>query len=115
MVVSKDYPYLQVSVTVGSFSSPFRALLDTGFDGHVILPQALSSQLGRPDFLVKTRFADGGEKEFPAYRGAVEVVGLGLVYLARITLLGDECLLGQGTIKRLKVTFDPGNEILVEQ
>ena len=114
MLASKDYPYLQVSVTVGNFNSPFRALLDTGFDGHIVLPQALSNQLGNPDFLVKTRFADGGEREFPGYRGDVEVVGLGVVYLARLTLLGDECLLGQGIIKRLKVTLDHGTQIIVE-
>lgn len=114
MFVSTDYPYLQVQVTVRSFTLSFRALLDTGFDGHLILPETLSAQLGSPDFMVTTRLADGTEKEFQAYHGGVEIVGLGVVHLARLTLLGDECLMGQGIIKRLKVTFDHGNQVLVE-
>jgi len=114
MLVSRDYPYVQVRVTVRSFSSLFRALLDTGFDGHLVLPEALGSQLGNPDQLVKTRLADGTERDSPLYLGGVEVVGLGVVYLARLTLLGDECLMGQGIIRRLKVTFDHGSQIVIE-
>jgi len=114
MLVSTDYPYLQVEVTIRSFRSRFRALLDTGFDGSLTLPEALRSQLGKPDMFVRTRLADGTEKKFPAYKGGVEIVGLGVVYLTRFTLLGDECLMGQGIIKRLRVTFDHGNQIVVE-
>jgi predicted aspartyl protease len=98
MLVSKDYPYLQVKVTVRNFSSLFQALLDTGFDGHLVLPEAFGNQLGSPDYLVKTRLADGTERESPAYLGGVEIVGLGVVYMARLTLLGDECLMGQGVV-----------------
>lgn len=114
MLVSKEYPYLQVEVTVGNFRSRLRALLDTGFDGHLILPETLRRRLGKPHFLITTRLADGTEKEFPAYQGGVEIVGLGVVYMARVTLLGDECLMGQGIIKRLKVTFDHGYRVVVE-
>jgi hypothetical protein len=34
--------------------------------------------------------------------------------MTRLTLLGDECLIGQGIIKRLKVTFDHGSQVVVE-
>jgi clan AA aspartic protease len=114
MVISQDYPYLQIKVTVRNLSFSFRALLDTGFTGHLVLPETLSDQLGSPDVLVTTRLADGTEKNFPAYRGGVEIVGLGVVHMARLTLLGDECLLGQEIIKRLKVTFDHGSQVVVE-
>jgi predicted aspartyl protease len=114
MVVSKDYPYLQVKVTVHNVSFTSRALLDTGFDGHLVLPEALGSQFGRPHYLVKVRLADGTERESPEYRGGVEIVGLGVIHMGRLTLLGDECLMGQGIIKRLKVTFDHGSQIVVE-
>jgi predicted aspartyl protease len=69
MLVSQDYPYLPIKVTVRNFSSPFQALLDTGFDGHLVLPEILGNQLGNPDHLVKTRLADGTEKALPAYLG----------------------------------------------
>ena len=114
MLVSRDYPYVQVRVTVRSFSSLFRALLDTGFDGHLVLPETLGSQLGNPDDLIKTYLADGTEKETPMYLGDVEMVGLGIVYPVLLVLLGDECLVGQGIIRRLKVTFDHGSQIVIE-
>jgi len=90
MVVSGDYPSRQVKVTVRNLSFSFLALLDTWFTGHLVLPESLSDQLGSPDALVTTRLADGTERDFPAYRGGVEIVGLGVVYMARLTLLGDE-------------------------
>lgn len=114
MLVSTDYPYLEVEVTIRSFRSRLRALLDTGFDGSLTVPEALGPQLGRPDMFVRTRLADGIERQFPAYKGGVEIVGLGIAYLTRFTLLGDECLMGQGIIKRLKVTFDHGNRVVIE-
>ena len=55
MVVSTDYPYLQIRVTVRNLSFSFRALLDTGFTGHLVLPETLGNQLGSPDVLVTTR------------------------------------------------------------
>lgn len=113
-MVSREYPYLQVKVTVHNFSSHFRALLDTGFDGYLVLPETLNSQLGRPDFQITTRLADGSRRISPVYQGGVEIVGLNMAYLARIILLGNECLMGQGIIKRLKVTFDHGSQVVVE-
>ncbi|MGH7966138.1 MAG: hypothetical protein ACRERD_30680, partial [Candidatus Binatia bacterium] len=109
-----DYPYLQIKATVRSLSFSLRALLDTGFTGHLVLPETLGNQLGSPDALITTRLADGTERNFPAYRGGVEIIGLGVIHMARLTLLGDECLMGQGIIRRLKVTFDHGSQVVVE-
>jgi predicted aspartyl protease len=114
MLVSQDYPYLQIKITVRNFNFSLRAFLDTGFTGHVVLPEMFANQLGLADAFMTTRLADGTEKKFPAYRGGVEIVGVGVVYMARLTLVGDECLLGQGIIRRLKVTFDHGSQIVVE-
>lgn len=116
MLVSKDYPYLQVRVTIRNFRRRFRAFLDTGFDGYLILPAQFQNQLGKPDVHIPTRFADGTGGQFPAYRGGVEIVGLGLqvAYLAEVMLLGDECLMGREIINLLKVTFDHGSQIIVE-
>jgi len=114
MLVSSAYPYLQVRVTVGKYRLSYRALLDTGFDGYLVLPESLESQLGAPEFRVKTVLADGSESMRPQFRAAVEIVGLALVYVVRLTLLGDECLIGQGIIRQLKVTFDHGKQVVVE-
>jgi predicted aspartyl protease len=114
MLVSSDYPYLQVRVTVRKQSLTFRALLDTGFDGYFIVPESLESQLSAPEFQVKTRLVDGSENMRSQYFAGIEIIASGLVYVARLTLLDDECLIGQGIIRQLKVTFDHGKEVLVE-
>lgn len=116
MLVSTDYPYLQVEVTRHNFRSRFRALLDTGFDGYLVLPEGFQSQFGVPDLLVTTRLADGTARQFPTYQGGIEIIDLGVqvTYMAGIILLGQECLMGQGIIKRLKVTFDHGSQVVVE-
>jgi predicted aspartyl protease len=98
MLISTDYPYLEVEVTIRGFRTRLRALLDTGFDGSLVIPEAVGPQLGKPDMFIRTRLADGIERRFPAYQGGVELVGLGVVYLTRLTFLGDECLMGQGII-----------------
>ena len=84
MLVSSEYPYLQVRVTVGKYRLSYRALLDTGFDGYLVLPERLESQLGAPEFRVKTVLADGRESMRPQFRAAVEIVGLNLVYVVRL-------------------------------
>ena len=108
MLVNPDYPYVQVRVTIRGHSVIYRALLDTGFDGYLVLPETLESQLGAPDFQIKAYLADGTGKMRAQYRGAVEIVGLGLTYVARVTLLGNECLVGQGVI------FDHGSQVIIE-
>ncbi len=114
MLVSNEYPYVQVRVTVGKYRLSYRALLDTGFDGYLVLPESLESQLGAPEFSVKTILADGSESMRPQFRAAVEIVGLNIGYVVRLMLLGDECLIGQGIIRQLKVTFDHGTQVVVE-
>ena len=42
-------------------------------------------------------------------------LGVQVAYIGGIMLLGTECLMGQGIIQRLKVTFDHGSQVVVEQ
>ena len=114
MLVSSDYPYLQIKVVVRNLFLTFRALLDTGFDGHLVLPVSCFDQLGEPDFRAGAMLADGISRITPQYWGGIEIVGLNVNYMGRIILLGDECLMGQGIIRRVKITFDHGKEVIVE-
>lgn len=38
MLVSQDYPYLRIRLSVRNFRSRMRAMVDTGFDGDIVLP-----------------------------------------------------------------------------
>ncbi len=115
MLISHDYPFLEVRLTVGSFRANSRALLDTGFDGHLVLPLSFAKNLGNAHALAPWQLADGAPVLLPEYRGGVEIIGLGVTFMARILLMGSECLMGQGIISKLKVTFDHGDQVIVER
>ena len=78
------------------------------------MPGDLAGELGAPEFQVRARLADGSERMRPQYRAGVEIVGLRPIFMVRLIRLGDECLMGQGIISQLKVTFDHGREVVVE-
>jgi hypothetical protein len=48
------------------------------------------------------------------YRGDIHVSGLAVTIPARITLLGEEYLVGRGIVDRLRLTFDHGQRLLIE-
>ncbi len=114
MHISNEYPFLDVRITVRSFRASYRALVDTGFDGHLIAPVSNAANLGVADSHAEWNLADGTTILLPEYRGGIEIAGLGTTFMARIILMGEECLLGQGIIRQLKVTFDHGTQVMVE-
>jgi len=103
-----------VRITVRAFRTSYRALVDTGFDGHLTLPISFAASLGAADLYAQWTLADGTPIHLPEYRGGIEKAGLGATFMARIILMGEECLLGQGIIRQLKVTFDHGTQVMVE-
>lgn len=114
MHISNEYPFLDVRITIRSFRTSYRALVDTGFDGHLTLPVAFAASLGVADSHAQWNLADGTPILLPEYRGGIEIAGLRITFMARIILMGDECLIGQGIIRQLKVTFDHGAQVVVE-
>lgn len=108
MHISHEYPFLDVRITVRSFRASCRALVDTGFDGHLTVPVPIAANWGVADSHAEWNLADGTTILLPEYRGGIEIASLGTTFMARIILMGEECLLGQGIIRQLKVTFDHG-------
>lgn len=89
-----------------------QAYLDTGFDGYLIIPSSLASNLGPGDYVTRWEMGDGSLAEAGEYIGIMEVSDL--VMTARLTLLGNDFILGRGIIDRLRITFDRGRRIEVE-
>lgn len=115
MLASEDYPYLEVQVVVRDYKAQVRAYLDTGFDGYLVIPLSLATNLGTEDYVTQWELGDGSLIEAKEYFGAIEIPGLETSLPARITSLGDEFLIGRGIIDQLRVTFDHGQRIEVEQ
>jgi predicted aspartyl protease len=107
------YPYLPVTVHIGSHAVAVEALVDTGFDGYLVLqPSLLSTEL-TTDFYLRLELADGSSLQSPAYIGTIRVGNLAS-FPGAITAIGSESLVGRGVIDRFRVILDHGRNIIVE-
>lgn len=113
VVTSSRFPYLPIKVSVKK-DFELEALVDTGYDGGVILPPKLISNGEVSGWLVDCKLADDSMVKVPAYIGSVR---LGNKKLNDITVLvmGDEPIIGREIIKHFKVIFDHGKKIIVEE
>jgi predicted aspartyl protease len=115
---STRFPYLRVQVRVGTAryvdqEIDLEALVDTGFDGGVVVPARLIDPSIRPDTHLSWTLADGSHMRTPAYVATVRVGTLPAV-MTVVIALGDEPLVGREVTDRFRVTFDHGREIIVE-
>lgn len=114
IVTSYSFPYLLVYVSTTKKDFELEALLDTGYDGGVIIPPKLITNGEVSGWLVDCKLADNSIVEVPAYLGLVR---LGNKKLNDITVLimGDEPIIGREVIKHFKITLDHGRKIILEQ
>lgn len=115
MVVSYRYPYLEVELTVRGYRSVVWGYIDTGFDGYVAIPRSLQARIGAPDYVVRWELADTSGAEAGEYLGTIRLVGEGGEMPARVTVLGDEFLIGRAIVDRFRVTFEHGRMVTVER
>lgn len=113
VVTSRRFPYLPVRVEVHGFVYEGYALLDTGFDGDVILPERCVSDIGAAGWHRHYILADGSEVRAPIYDGSLAFNGLG-PFPSVIAVIGDEALIGVHAIRRFRVILDHGQRVVVE-
>lgn len=113
VVISFNFPYLPVKIAIKQRNLNLEALLDTGFDGNVILPPKLITNGKLSAWMLNCKLADDSVVKVPAYLGSVK---LGDKKLNNITVLimGDEPIIGRGVIDHFRVVLDHGNKITAE-
>ena len=111
-LVSSRFPYLPITVSIRQRAWNFDALIDTGFDGDLVVPLgALAGDEG--DAYLPYRLADGSTSVCEAFLGMVDLAGLGR-FPAGIMALGDECLIGRGMTDQLRLILDHGQQVIAE-
>ena len=108
------YPSLAIRFVARGFASEAFALVDTGFDGYLVVPNSVVSSLRGPGRVDRIRTASGEIVFVPVYRGTVELADLPGVVPALIIALGDEYLLGLAMLHHYRVIFDHGQRLIVE-
>ena len=90
------------------------ALLDTGYDGTLVIPYTFITEFGTGDTSRTLIVGDGRSVESPVYFGSLEVIGLVPIPLLPITAIGEEFILGRGIMNRYNVCFDHGQRVIIE-
>src|SRR5438105_8462844 len=112
-ITSHRFPYLPIRISVRDHTADLEALLYTGFDGHVVIPARMITDVDPPDGHVRWTLADGSPVVAPYFVGTVQVGGLG-PFPAVITALGDEPLVGREVATHFTITLDHGRRVIVE-
>lgn len=112
-VISRRFPYLPITLTVGQHTQTVSALLDTGFDGHVVVPAGLITNGNPPDSYLRWTLADGSQVPAPAYLGTVQIGDLG-TFPAVISILGEEPIVGRSLSNHFRITLDHGKRVIVQ-
>ena len=112
-VTSLRFPYLSIKVSTNRKYFEFEALLDTGYDGGVVVPPKLITNGEVSGWVVNCKLADNSIVQVPAYLGLVR---LGNKKLNNITVLimGDEPIIGREVIKYFRIILDYGQKVVVE-
>lgn len=112
-VVSGRFPYVPITLDVQGRIATVEALLDTGFDGHVVVPPALVTDGQAPDGHLDWFLADGSQVVAPYFLGTLAIGAIG-PFPVLVTVLGDEALVGQQVAIHLTITLDHGRSVIVE-
>lgn len=115
MIPSPPYPSLRIRFVAQGVAGDTFALVDTGFDGHLVIPAAEPLALPQPIYRRRVRTASGEIVRVPVYLGTVELVDQPDPVEALIMALGDEYLVGLATLNHFRVTFDHGQRVIVER
>ena len=111
-LVSSRFPFLPITLTIRQGTWNFEALIDTGFDGDLVLPRAtLAGE--QPDSYLRYRLADGSVSTYGTFVGTLALGRLGQ-FPATVVELGDEPLIGRGITDRLRLTLDHGHQVIAE-
>lgn len=111
--VSSRFPYLPIRLQTAQQEMSTEALVDTGFDGDIMLPPDMLEHEGAPDFDLMWRLADGSRVHTPGYVGVMYLGDLPPESVV-IAALGSEPLIGRTLVARFLVTLDRGERVVVE-
>ena len=110
-VLSTHFPFIPLLLELGHHVVRLEALVDTGFDGAIIVPADLVPDVELPLTYLRWKLADGSQVTAPAYRGTLQI---GDMTPLRVTVLGDETIVGRAVTNHFKVTLDHGRQLIVE-
>lgn len=114
VLISSHFPYLTVKVTVKQRVFDVEALLDTGFDGEIILPPGLATNGELPYWYVDCKLANESVVKISAFKCSLKLANKKINEVTAL-IMGDEPVIGREIIKHFKITLDHGRKIILER
>ena len=100
-VVSDDFPFLPIRITIRGWDTEAVALVDTGFSGDLVVPEgSIPAHIGPPNYLMTYRVADDRFTSTGLFYGTLEIPGLSPIPRVSIGPLGSKYIIGLGIIER---------------
>ncbi len=115
-LTSSEFPYVPVRVEIRGKVHEGSALVDTGFDGKLIVPANwVTMDIGDPDGQSEWRLADGRVTYAPSYRGDLWL-GDDFAHFSRLRCdaLGDQYIVGLEIVSLFGVNLDHGERLIFE-
>lgn len=110
-MTSPRFPILRIRVELAGRVFEENALLDTGFDGEIVIPKSRAQGL-QPDDIGRFVFPDGTEVEPELFKGVARLNDLEPVPV-EIIALGAEFIVGIRLLSRYEVILDHGQRVIV--
>lgn len=111
-IVSNNFPFIPIVVTVRKRVEKVETLIDTGFEGDIVVPKGLLTNGDPLDTVLPWQLADGRVIIAPVYAGKVKLGNIS--FAVSVITLGNEVMIGRGVTDRFKVIFDHGKKVIVE-
>jgi len=111
-VESSHFPYLPVAFTVRRRTHTAEALVDTGFDGYLAVPETLLANEA-PNGRLVIGLADASTRTIPYYRARLRLGDLPPVE-GLVIALGDEVIIGRRITDLYYMVFDRGRRVILE-
>lgn len=110
--ISVHYSYLPIAFHIGTSLLRAEALVDSGFDGGLLLLAAMLPDGKALTGHIRWRLADGSQVDLPVLFGRVDVAELG-ARPALISLLGNAPVLGRALLDQFRIVLDRGRRVIV--
>ena len=112
-LVSSRFPFVPILLQIRDQSFDVEALIDTGFNGDVVLPVGMIADHTEQNIEMRWRLADGTQVIAPGYFATLRI-GPVRVRPVVVTAIGDVPMIGRGLVQHFRITLDHGERVVVE-
>src|SRR5690349_7278707 len=103
------YPWIEFSLTIGTWDVADLAYPDTGFDGGLLVPIGVGREVLASPTWTPLRLADGEAVEVRSWTGELEIEGR--TFHIEVAALGARYLLGREVLDQLELCFEFGRRL----